>query len=96
MSELEDLYTERAHLIAALAAMYPAVKVPADDVDEDGWWIIYLYLGYDQASWHISPRDAYLIRHVTPVEPDDERARWDGHTTAEKYGRIRNLIRALA
>lgn len=89
--ERDGAYRERAQLLAWLAAEAPAVIAPALDLDEPGWWIVYVNTTAGQLSWHISPRDAGLFTHVERVEPDDPRARWDGHTTAEKYDRIRAL-----
>lgn len=88
-TERDGAYRERAHLVALLAATTDqAVITPALDLDEPGWWIVYLNLGGRQASWHIAPRDAGLFAHVERVEPDDPRAQWDGHTTEEKYAGI--------
>ncbi len=87
--ERDGAYRERAHLVALLAAMTDsAVIAPAPDVDEPGWQIVYLTIGGHQATWHISPRDADLVAHIEPVEPDDPRAQWDGHSTELKYARI--------
>lgn len=87
--QLDNAYRERAHLLGFLAAVTPgAVIAPALDVDEPGWQIAYLTIGGRQASWHISPRDAELFAHVEHVPVDDPRARWDGHTTEQKYERI--------
>lgn len=99
--ERDGAYRERAQLLAWLAALHPAVIAPASDVDEDGWQILYLTPeAGGQMSWHIAPRDAGLLAHVERVEPDDPRAQWDGHTTEEKYQRIRSMpfgeMRAVA
>lgn len=91
-TERDGAYRERAHLVALLAAMTDAAVIaPALDLDEPGWWIVYLTIGGRQASWHISPRDAGLFTHVERVEPDDLRAQWDGHTTEQKYAHIRRM-----
>lgn len=87
-AERDGAYRERAHLVAWLAALHPAVIAPAPDVDEDGWQILYLRIGGKQASWHIAPRDADLFDHVGHVPINDRRAQWDGHTTEEKYAHI--------
>lgn len=93
--QLDAAYRERAHLVAWLAAVYPSVITPAPDVDEPGWQIVYLAVWGRQMSWHISPRDADLFAHVERVEPGDLRAQWDGHTTDQKYDRIRQHVRGL-
>jgi hypothetical protein len=92
---LDGAYRERAHLVALLAAHYPSVIAPALDLDEAGWWIVYLRLDGRQASWHISPRDAGLFAYVERVAPDDRRAQWDGHTTEQKYQHIGALSARL-
>ncbi|MET8818496.1 hypothetical protein [Streptomyces rochei] len=95
--ERDVAYRERAYLVALLAAMTDgAVIAPAPDVDEPGWQIAYLTIGGHQATWHISPRDADLVAHIEPVEPDDPRAQWDGHSTELKYARIAAWTAELA
>ncbi|MGC5034124.1 hypothetical protein ACPXCS_06155 [Streptomyces sp. DT190] len=90
-------YRERAHLLALLATMVDhAVIAPAPDVDEPGWWLLYLTLGGRQASWHISPQDATLFRHVEHVTAGDARAQWDGHSTEDKYAGIAAWTAELA
>jgi hypothetical protein len=89
--ERDGAYRERAQLLAWLATIHPAVIAPAPDIDEDGWQILYLTPGGNQLSWHIAPRDAELMAHVEHVPADDPRAQWDGHTTEQKYERIRSL-----
>jgi hypothetical protein len=94
-AERDGAYRERAYLLAWLAALYPAVLVPALDVDEDGWQILYLTAGGQQLSWHIHPSEAELFKRVPRIAADDPRAQWDGHSTPEKYGRIRRQTTAL-
>lgn len=95
-AERDGAYRERAHLLAWLATHYPAVIAPAPDVEEPGWQLLYITAPTGQLSWHISPRDAGLLSHVQRVEPDDPRAKWDGHTTEQKYQRIAALTADLA
>jgi DNA-binding CsgD family transcriptional regulator len=90
-AERDGAYRERAHLLAWLATHYPAVIAPAPDVDEPGWQLLYLTAPTGQLSWHIAPRDASLFAHVQRVTTTHPRAQWDGHTTEEKYERIRLL-----
>jgi hypothetical protein len=93
-AERDGAYRERAHLLAWLAALHPrnAVLAPSLDIDdEDGWHLLFLTVAGRQMSWHIAPRDVELFTHVERVEFADPRAAWDGHTTDEKYERIRTL-----
>ncbi|MFI1723895.1 hypothetical protein [Streptomyces sp. NPDC020489] len=88
-AERDGAYRERACLIALLAALTPgAVIAPARDVEEPGWWIVYLNIGGRQASWHIAPRDTDLFAGVEQAGVDDPRAQWDGHSTDQKYAWI--------
>lgn len=95
-AERDGAYSERAHLVALLAAMTDgAVIAPAPDVEALGWQIAYLNIGGRQASWHIAPRDAELFEATERVPADDPRAQWDGHSTEDKYARIRQHTRLL-
>lgn len=96
MTALDDVYTERAHLVALLATLFPAYKTPALDIDEPGWWLVYLYVGEQQMSWHFGPVDAHLIANVKAVPATDWRVQWDGHTTEQKYARMRAMLRLVA
>ncbi len=89
----DDLYRERAHLIALMAAYHPAVLCYSDPSAPD-WPVIYINtrLG-GQLSWHISPDDLDLFGHVPIVEKGDPRAEWDGHTTELKLARLKALIK---
>lgn len=92
--ERDGAYRERAQLLAWLATLHGphAVLVPAIDIDdEDGWHLLFLTVAGRQMSWHISPRDTELFKHVELVDVGDARAQWDGHTTGEKYQRIRTM-----
>jgi hypothetical protein len=93
---LDSAYRERAHLVALLAALYPAVIAPAPDVDEPGWQIVYVDASGWQLSWHIAPSDADLFQHVPRVTNGHPQAQWDGHTTEQKYDRIRRITRMIA
>ncbi|MDX2667415.1 hypothetical protein [Streptomyces stelliscabiei] len=96
-TERDGAYRERAQLLAWLAAHHEAVLAPALEIDDaDGWHLLYLHAGGHQLSWHIAPRDAELFAHVEHVDFADPRATWDGHTTDEKYERIRTLTADLA
>lgn len=96
-AERDDVYRERAHLVALIAGglAEQAVIVPATDVDEPGWQILYATLHGRQCSWHIAPGDAALFEYFDHVPADDSRAQWDGHTTEAKYDHIDYLARAL-
>lgn len=83
---MDEVYRERNALVAFLAHRYCGVLVE-DSEDEPGWGIVYIETKFGQMSWHIPPRDFDLFEGV-----DREVSyRWDGHTTEEKYERLRRL-----
>lgn len=85
-----DIYSERAHLVALLTRLYPAVLAYSDP-NEPEWPVIYVDSPAGQLSWHLSKDDLHLFQGVPIVEPVDPRAQWDYHTTEEKYRRLRAL-----
>ena len=93
--EMTALYRERAHLVAFLAAVYPAV-LAANDPQEPDWPIVYVTTPRGQLTWHLSPADLNLFKHVPRVDNDDLRAQWDGHTTEKKYQRLEHLVSDVA
>jgi len=88
---LNITYRERHHLIAHLAAIYPAVMVLNADEDAPDWPVIYITLPTGQVSWHIAPHDMDLFHHV-PIGT----AGWDRHDVMEKYRRLDAHTQALA
>lgn len=90
-TETDVVYRERHHVIAHLAAIYPAVMVLNADQDEPDWPVLFLELPTGQVSWHIAPADMDLFRHV-PIGT----TQWDGHDVAEKYRRLDEHTKAIA
>lgn len=86
-TDLNAAYTERTHLVALLAQLYPSGWDYADPSTPD-WPVVFIDLPTGQAAWHISPEDWWICACV----PRRHNAERDGHTTAEKYQRIRDLI----
>lgn len=86
----DDVYRERARLVAFLASLFPSVLAYADP-DEPDWAVVYVSTPAGQLSWHIASGDVELFDHVPKVTPDDRRAEWDGHDTPTKYERLTAL-----
>lgn len=84
----DDVYRERAVLVANLATRYPS-HIGFTDQGEPMWAVVIIETPTGQMSWHIAPGDRELFRHVRDTLPDD--APWDGHSTPEKYERLRQL-----
>ncbi|MER8197079.1 hypothetical protein ABTY00_24315 [Streptomyces microflavus] len=87
---LSAVYRERAHLVAHLAAVYPAAI--GTDPNEPDWPVLFIETDAGQLSWHIAPDDVPLFAHV----PRSDSSVWDGHTTEQKYARLDNLTRTRA
>lgn len=101
--EAKDIaYWERNQLVAAFSKIFPAWlgKHPEDDKEWDEQWrtIVYMeippeYRGNPekdfshQISWHIHDTDVPMFDHLN-YKPD---VLWDGHTTEEKYRRLRAI-----
>lgn len=91
----DSVYRERAHLTAYLAAQHPSWLVLDGDPEEPGWYVLYVLAPTGQMSWHVSPEDVDLFDHVRRITPEgfqEAHGGWDGHTTADKYERLRRLI----
>jgi hypothetical protein len=85
---LNAAYRERAHLVALLAAQYPS-HVGHNDPTAPEWAVVTVEAPGGQLCWHISPDDMDLFEHVQQTNRICRG--WDGHTTEEKYQRIRDL-----
>lgn len=81
------VYRERAYLVSYLSARYESYLCPAPDAEPGFSMIVYIQSPEGQLSWHIADSDLDLFQHLD-VDP---RIQWDGHTTPEKYERLRAL-----
>lgn len=86
---VDELYRERAILVAHLAAIYPSVICASD---EPGYALVYVAVPTGQLSWHIADRDVSLFQHVQKSSP----VLWDGHSTPEKYTRLHEFTKLRA
>jgi hypothetical protein len=84
----DSVYRERACLVAHLATKYPS-HIGYNDANEPLWQVVTMETPTGQMTWHIAPQDSELFRHVRDTLPSDQA--WDGHSTEEKYGRLRQL-----
>ncbi|MCX5431897.1 hypothetical protein OHU11_30060 [Streptomyces sp. NBC_00257] len=89
--QLDATYRERAHFVAHLASLHPS-HIGHTDQNLPDWAVVTIETPAGQMSWHIAPRDMDLF---TRVQPTNRICRgWDGHTTNEKYQRMRDLTEA--
>lgn len=96
VAELKNsAYHERNILVAALSKVYPAHTAlhPADDKDWEPDWrtIICVHLPTGQATWHVHDSEVNLFDHLPIDNCAVSCPGWDGHTTDEKYQRVRAL-----
>lgn len=87
---MDDVYRERARLVAHLASLHPS-HIGFTDPAEPDWAVVVVETPQGQMSWHVSPADQGLFNHVRRTKPSD--APWDGHATEEKYERLARLTR---
>jgi len=89
MTTTNDVYNERARLVAFLATIYPS-HIGYTDPDEPDWPVVIIEAPGGQMSWHVSPDDVHMFDHV---EPTNRMCRgWDGHSTQEKYDRLERTL----
>ncbi len=88
IEDKDAAYLERNQVVAALASLFPS-GIARTDIP--GWlpeWhgCVYIDLPTGQASWHYHDSHAHLFAHLPAYTKP-----WDGHTTDEKYKRVRAL-----
>lgn len=91
--EKNGAYTERNRVVALLAKAYPSSleRNPTEIEVKDGWgWIVYIELPSGQVSWHIIDDELPRFSHVKR----ESGAKWDGHTTEEKYKRVEEAAKS--
>lgn len=94
MSDIDSVYTER-NLCVALIAQYAewfGHKVGIKEHEGEGWedeWrhVLFIDLPTGQVSWHLHDSELKNFPDIRPY-PDT----YDGHTTEEKYERIKKFI----
>lgn len=86
--QLDTVYRERAHLVAHLAAIHPA-HIGHTDPGAPEYAVLTVETPAGQMTWHIAERDMDLFAHVQSTSRICRS--WDGHTTDEKYQRLRDL-----
>jgi len=92
----DGAYAERNQCVAFITKTAQAMRWPtwlgrhdeADTTWENDWRnIVFVETPNGQLSWHIHDSEFPLFEHLPP-KPGRQ---WDGHTTAEKYARMREF-----
>ena len=86
---IDAVYLERNCLVALLARLYPSgIKRTAIEGWDPEWHgCVYIDLPTGQASWHYHDSETDLFDDLPPYHGE-----WDGHSTEEKYRRVRALM----
>jgi hypothetical protein len=88
---LDAIYAERNAVILAFAAMAERhgwfVGVSADP-NAEGWPVLLVDTDFGQVSWHLPAGE---MPEAIPPYPGE----WDGHTTPEKYARLKRVVGAV-
>jgi hypothetical protein len=82
-------YWERNQLVAALSRWYPSyVTLAPDTLPDENWHIVFIETPAGQLSWHVHASEMGHFAHLDDIAPGRP---WDGHTTDEKYERLRAI-----
>lgn len=90
--ELNGVYTERMQCVATLCAHWHnlgftvGLDTHSGEWDEDWRTIVYADLPTGQVSWHMHISDIELFSHIPWKDFE-----FDGHSTEEKYKRVREM-----
>lgn len=84
----DQAYYERNCLVAVLSKIFPAgLKRTAIEGWDPEWHnCVFIDTPVGQCSWHFHDREAYLFSHLGQYQGE-----WDGHTTEDKYARLRDI-----
>ncbi|MFH1740694.1 MAG: hypothetical protein ABIH23_16925 [bacterium] len=92
-------YAERNKMVAALSFIFPShmKRHPDSDTEwEDDWRnIVCIHGPAGQMTWHIHDSERYLFSHLIPDQLGLGACEYDGHTTEQKYRRLRESVRGL-
>jgi len=83
-----DIYRERSYLVAFFARCYDSYLAEPQDAEPGFSRCVYVQTREGQLSWHIADSDLDLFEGM----PKQDVANWDGHTTEEKYERLKDLF----
>lgn len=82
---MDAVYRERDQLVAFLSRCYPSFLAPSPDAEPGFRWIVFVESPEGQLSWHVADHEVdEFFAHLNKRAA----ARWDGHTSEEKYRRL--------
>lgn len=94
MQEKNAAITERDLVLAIASKLATVCGLEAElwQHEEEEWedeWrnIVAIYLPTGQVTWHIHDSELQYFQHLKPGVN-----KWDGHSTEEKYQRVKNFV----
>lgn len=84
---LENLYTERAELVAFIASLYPSVLAKPSDAEDGFSYAVYIFTPEGQLSWHLADKDYISFADLEIVDENP----WDGSSKDVVYSRLWSL-----
>lgn len=85
---LSAVYNERDRLVAFLSSCHPSYITKHKEGEPGFQFLIVIETPQGQMTWHIKDKEIKLFPHLEFKEDYE----WDGHTTREKYKRLKKLI----
>lgn len=90
IKQKDQAYWERNQLVILLSKIFPSHLCKHDEKDlnwEKDWrWIVCVHTPHGQCAWHIHDSERHYFVHL-PIKTNH----WDGHTTEQKYDRLRSF-----
>jgi hypothetical protein len=87
-----EVYVDRNLLVQAFAQAMERAGYQVwwgEDEAEPDWPVLYIETDQGQVSWHIPKTERV---YEPPIRPEHGAGKWDGHTTPEKFDRLRALL----
>lgn len=85
--QLNNVYWERNQLVAYLTHTHAAYIYSENNKEikwEGSYFLVFIILPEGQASWHVHKDELKYFAHLSLLNLP-----WDGHTTEQKYKRMR-------
>jgi hypothetical protein len=95
-SEPPEVYVDRNLVVQAFAQAMERDGYPVwwgVDESEPDWPVLYIDTDEGQVSWHIPASERI---YEPPIRPEHQPKEWDGHTTPEKFDRLRARLASPA
>lgn len=88
-SSVDQAYWERNQLVRHLTFIYPSHVGIDPDAESPEWaYVVYVMSPEGQLSWHVHSSE--INRDFCHLKISPQMV-WDGHTTSEKYERLRAI-----